>query len=74
MLALVLANGNWAYCGTGHDHLRVMGLELIISLKTIGCAVTLDALEPRMFRIFHCNVGGSGNLLRCDVYSRGQEN
>ena len=53
MLALVLANGNWAYCGTGHDHLRVMGLELIISEKTIGCAVTLDALEPRIFRIFH---------------------
>ena len=38
MLALVLANGNWAYCGTGHDHLRAMGLELIIWVKTIGCA------------------------------------
>ena len=51
------AAGNWVSCGTGHDHLRTMGLKLIISVKTIGCAVTLDGLEPRIFRIFHCNVG-----------------
>ena len=44
------------YCGTGQDHLRVMCLKLIISVKTIGYAVTLNALEPRIFRIFHCNV------------------
>ena len=47
------------YCGTGQDHLRAMGLELIISVKTIGCAVTLDALKPRILRIFHCNVGAA---------------
>ena len=35
---------------------RAMGLKLIISVKTVGCAVTLDALEPRILRIFHCNV------------------
>ena len=47
------------YCGTEQDHLRAMGLKLIISVKTIGYAVTLDALEPRIFRIFHCNVGAA---------------
>ena len=36
------AAGNWVYCGTGHDHLRAMGLELIISVETIGCTVVLD--------------------------------
>ena len=51
------AAGKWVYCGTGHDHLRVMGLELIINVKIIRCAVVLDALEPRILRIFHCNVG-----------------
>ena len=51
------AAGNWGYCGTGHDHFRAMCLELIISVKTIGCAVALDALEPRIVGIFHCNVG-----------------
>ena len=34
-----------------------MGLELIKRMKIIGCAVTLNALEPWIFRIFHCNVG-----------------
>ena len=47
------AAGNWAYYGTGHDHSRAMGLE------TIGCAVAMDILEPRIFRIFHCNVGAA---------------
>ena len=37
------AADNFVYCGTGHDHLRAMGLKLIISVKTTGCAVTLDA-------------------------------
>ena len=41
------------------DHLRAMGLELIVSVKVIGCAVTLDALEPLIFRIFRCNVGAA---------------
>ena len=60
MAARVLhAVGDWGYCGTGHDYLGAMGLELIISVTTIGCAVTLDALEPRIFRIFHCYVGAA---------------
>ena len=46
-------------CGTGHDHLCAMGLKLIISVKTVGCAVTMDTLEPRIFRIFCCNVGAA---------------
>ena len=63
------AADNWVYCGTGHDHLRAMGLKLNISVKTTGYPVTLDALEPvRMFRIFHCNAV-SGNVLRCNVFS-----
>ena len=50
------AADNCVYCGTGHDHLRAMGLKLIISVKTTGCAVTLDALEPaRIVRVFHSN-------------------
>ena len=35
--------GNWVYYGTGYDHLCAMGLRLIISVKTITFAVTLDA-------------------------------
>ena len=50
------AANNWACCGTGHDHLRAMGLKLIICMKTIRCAVTLEALEPWIFRIFDYNV------------------
>ena len=51
------AAGYWKYCGTGHDHLRAMGLELITSVKTIGCAVMLDAQELGIFRMCRCNVG-----------------
>ena len=54
---LGFAAGYWAYCGTGHDYLRVMDLKLITSVKTIGCTMKLGALKPRMFRIFHFNVG-----------------
>ena len=49
------------------------GLKLIISVKTIGCAVTLDALEPRIFRIFHCTVMLVGAVMYFALTS-GQEN
>ena len=55
-LRFCTAAGDWGYCGTGQGHFRAMCLKLIISVTTIGCAVTLDALEPRIIRIFHCNV------------------
>ena len=57
------AADNCVSCGTGHDHFRAMGLKLIISLKTTGCAVTLDVLEPaRIVRVFHCNALAAMNF------------